>query len=161
MNTNNTFSVTFFIKNDKADKDGEVPIFMRITINGERAHLSIQRKIDPKRWNNSGRAKGNKDDIKELNNYLDILKNKVYTIRTDLIERNEIITADKVKNEYLGNGKRQKTVVEVFKFHNEKVKELVGKDYSSGTLDRYEVAFKHICEFIKYKYKTDDLFYLN
>lgn len=36
-----TFSLLFYIRRDKLNKRGEAPVFMRLTINGERADASI------------------------------------------------------------------------------------------------------------------------
>lgn len=158
MEQQNTFAVSFFVRNDKEDSDGKLPIYLRITVNGERAELSIQRKIEKGRWNKAGQAKGNKDDIKKINNYLDTVKNRIYDIRTDLIQSNELITAEKIKREYIGEGNKSKTVVEVFDYHNRKLKELVGKDFAPATYQRYLTTLKHIKEFIKFKYNTNDIY---
>ncbi|RPI70127.1 MAG: hypothetical protein EHM47_12695 [Ignavibacteriales bacterium] len=32
------------------DKNGEVPIYLRITVNGERSEISTNRKVDPELW---------------------------------------------------------------------------------------------------------------
>lgn len=158
MDQKNTFAVSFFVRNDKKDSNGKLPIYMRITVNGERAELSTQRKIEPTRWNKAGQAKGNKDDIKSLNNYLDILKNKVYDIRADLIQKNQLVTAEVIKNEYNGIGKQSKKLSEVFEYHNQKVKELVGIDYAQATYRRYLTTQSHVVNFLKYKYKTSDIY---
>ena len=36
----------FYVREEKKDKKGEVPIYLRITINGERASLSIDRRVN-------------------------------------------------------------------------------------------------------------------
>ena len=54
----NTFRILFYLKRTKLLKNGEAPIFMRITVNGERAEISTHRSIDPKLW----------DQKKEKNN---------------------------------------------------------------------------------------------
>lgn len=43
-------NVLFFLRKKKMDKKGFVPIYLRITVNGERVELSINRKIEPKKW---------------------------------------------------------------------------------------------------------------
>jgi len=45
MMNRTTFSILFFIKKSKLNKKGEAPIFMRITVNGERAETSVKRSI--------------------------------------------------------------------------------------------------------------------
>jgi len=54
-----TFSIMFFIKRTKLHKNQEAPVFLRITVNGERADISIQRSINPDQWNS---AKGGKKE---------------------------------------------------------------------------------------------------
>jgi len=158
MDILNTFSVSFFLRSDKPDAEKKLPIFMRITANGERANLSIQRRIEPDRWNNAGKVLGTRQDAKEINSYIDTLRNKIFNIRSELINQSEVPTAEKIKMQFLGHGKSQKTVLEVFKYHNDQVKELIGQDYAAGTFQRYEAALKHVKEFISYKYKTDNLY---
>jgi len=48
-----TFSILFYLKRSKLNKKGEAPIYMRITINGERSEASFKRSIDPGRWNSA------------------------------------------------------------------------------------------------------------
>lgn len=158
MLTNNTFAISFFVRNDKLDSKGKAPIYMRITVNGERAELSTHRKVEPNKWNNAGKVKGSKDEVKQLNSYLDILQNRIYDIRAELVQRNEFITAEKIKQEFSGRSKRGKTLVEVFEYHNQKMKDLIGKDYSIATHKRYETTLQHIKNFLKFQYNTNDVF---
>ncbi len=43
----------FYVKEAKKDKNGEAPIYLRITINGERAEISTDRTINPEYWEKS------------------------------------------------------------------------------------------------------------
>ena len=45
----------------------------------------------------------------------------------------------------------------IFKEHNDRMKLLTGKTYAKGTCDRFDVALKHTRDFIKWKYRQDDL----
>lgn len=52
--------------------------------------MSTKRLCEPEKWNGkANRAIGNKEDIKALNAYLDMLQNQVYDARTHLIDRGE------------------------------------------------------------------------
>lgn len=42
----NYFSILFFIKKSKLLKNGEAPICLRITINGQRAEVQIKRSVE-------------------------------------------------------------------------------------------------------------------
>ena len=68
MMNRTTFSLLFFIKKSKLNKKQEAPIYLRITVNGERAETSIKRSIDPARWNSSkGLARSFTQYEKDLN----------------------------------------------------------------------------------------------
>ena len=47
----NYFSILFFIKKSKLLKNGEAPICLRITINGQRAEIQIKRSVEVSHWN--------------------------------------------------------------------------------------------------------------
>ena len=66
MKTN--FSMLYYMKKQKNYQSGLVPIYLRITVNGQQAELTTGRECDPIKWNNkSGRAVGTKEDIKSFN----------------------------------------------------------------------------------------------
>ncbi|GGI25850.1 Arm DNA-binding domain-containing protein [Pedobacter mendelii] len=70
MKTN--FSLLFYLKRQKNYVSGNVPIYMRITVEGKRAEIATNRECDPKRWNaKGGRAIGSKEGVKMLNTHLD------------------------------------------------------------------------------------------
>jgi hypothetical protein len=58
----------------KIIKNGPVPIYLRITVNGKRAETTSGREGEPAHWNSTaGRFKGTKEEIKSFNAYLDNL----------------------------------------------------------------------------------------
>ena len=48
-----SFSLLFYIRRTKLNKFGEAPIFMRLTVNGNRSDASVKRFIAPRLWNSS------------------------------------------------------------------------------------------------------------
>ena len=63
MKTN--FSLLFYLKKQKNYESGEVPVYLRITINSKRAEIATGRQCDPKRWNaKSGRMSGSREDVR-------------------------------------------------------------------------------------------------
>jgi len=66
------------------------------------------------------------------------------------------ITPETLKKSYLGiNG--EKTVLTLIREHNENLRLLVGKDYTIGTMKRYEVTLRHLTRYIRKKYDKNDL----
>lgn len=132
---------------------------MRITVNGKKAEMATNRYVDPERWNpEGGFVKGSKTEFKQLNEYLDLIRSKVYSAQRDLIEQNQPVTALGLRNIVQGTTTSQRTVLEVFRYHNKLMSERIPEDNSPSTLIRYETTLNHVAEFIKYKYKVDDLY---
>ncbi|WP_312076322.1 Arm DNA-binding domain-containing protein [Chryseobacterium sp.] len=77
-------SVLFLVKRSKISSKGLCPIFMRLTISGKRLEFSIGRSIEPEKWcNDSGKLKGRSSEVRQVNNYLDLLKSRVHKIQQD------------------------------------------------------------------------------
>jgi hypothetical protein len=72
------FNLLFYLKKPKNYKGGPMPIYMRVGIAGQRTDFTTQRECDPQKWKvSAGRASGTKEQVKELNAYLDTLQGKV------------------------------------------------------------------------------------
>jgi len=156
MKTN--FSLLFYLKKQKNYKSGPATIYMRITVNGKRSENSTGRECEPSRWNaHAGRANGTKEVTRSLNAYLDDLQKKVYEAHSQLTEADEMITAESIRNKFLGKSEQPRSLIEIFKDHNHKVEALVGKEYTKGTLTRYQTTLKHTSNFLKWKYKLSDI----
>ena len=62
-----TFSLLSYFRKDKANKDGSVPVYLRITLDGKRAELSAKTFVDATDWNKSkGRLKGTHAEARDL-----------------------------------------------------------------------------------------------
>jgi len=157
-----SFSVLFYIRRTKPNKNGEAPILMRITVNGVRANSYIKKWIDPELWSvTKGKAIEKTKYARELNLYLDAVKLRIMKIQREMEIDGELITARRVLDKYLGKDQKdRKTLLTVFREHNEKCKQLIGIDMSPATVERYETSLKHTADFIKQVYNRDD-FYLD
>lgn len=73
------FPHIFFLKKPKDYQEGPVPIYLRITIAGKRAELSVKRKIDPSKWISvAGKMKSTNQFVTKFNAYLISLENRLY-----------------------------------------------------------------------------------
>jgi len=156
--TRATFTILFFIKRTKVLKDGTMPIYVRITVNKQRAEFGLQKSIEEDQWHSEkGYAIGASKPARELNSYLDFVKSKMLIKKREMEEVGRIITALTLRNHYRGIEDSGKTILEVFSDHNEKCVGLVNIDFAPGTVERYKTCYKHVQEFIKQKYKREDL----
>ncbi|MEG1898781.1 MAG: site-specific integrase [Bacteroidales bacterium] len=153
-----TFKVLFYLKKGAEKKNGEVMIMARITVDGKICQFSTKQSVHPKDWSvKSCRAIGRSAAIVQINNLLDEVKSSLHTIYHDMQRRDNYVTAEKVKNEFLGHGQTSETLLAMFTKHNEDVKALVGISKSPATFQKYEVTRKHLSDFIQYKYRISDI----
>ncbi len=154
-----TFKVNYLLRKDKVLKNGEVPINIRITLNGERATFNSKYNVKPEIWNQkSNRAKGTTAYASSINKYLDNVYIKLCDSLRDLEERGFEVTAENIKNNYLGFMEhRQVTVLNLYQEHNDKMKSLVGKGYAYSSLEKHYSTIGHLKGFLKWKYKANDL----
>jgi molybdopterin converting factor small subunit len=101
MKTN--FSLLFYLKKQKNYESGEVPVYLRITINLKRAEIATGRQCDPKRWNaKSGRMSGSKEDARSVNAYFANLQQKLFDAHSELVRISDTVTAESLKSKFLG-----------------------------------------------------------
>ena len=155
-----TFSLLFYIRRTKLNKEGEAPIFMRITVNGQRADASTRRFLAPRLWNTAkGKAIEKGCGCKDLNLYLDAVSANVLRVQREMELEGAAVSAQSVLNRYLGKDRPERhTLLEVFREHNEKSRKLSGIDMAPATVERYETCLRLTEEFIRTTYKKDDLF---
>jgi len=153
-----TFAILFYVKRTKLLRNGEAPIFIRITVDAIRAEMSIQRSINLSDWiEKKGCAKPINAKNRELNHYLEHIRYRLYEIQKELEDENKTVTAELLKNRYIGKNETNVSFVELYTEHNQKLKELIGKGVAAATLTRHETSLKHVVNFMAYKYEKKDI----
>ncbi|MDP9077656.1 MAG: site-specific integrase [Bacteroidota bacterium] len=151
-----SFGLLYFLK--QSGNEPKKYIYLRITVDGHPVELSTKKQWWENRWDQEkGRASGVKQDAQELNFFLDMLENKVFKSRKQLIEDEELITAELLRDMLTGKANR-KMILEIFAEHNQQMEALVGKDYADGTLERYQTSYDHTKAFIQWQYQAEDRF---
>ena len=131
-----SFSILFFIRESKARKNGNVPIEVMITVNGERNSFSTGKQIAIEKWDKTKQqVKGKDQETQNLNNYLKAIKAKLYQKEAELLERGFIITAQILYDAYFDKVEslKERSLFEVFEEHNQEQEKLVGNGVSKAT----------------------------
>lgn len=148
----------FFLKRDKQKASGKIPIFCRITINRKEARFGIKKDINPKYWNvQAVRAIGRTDEIVEINTLINMIRASLFNVYNEILLGDTDVTAEKVKNHFLGGAIKDHPLLAQFKRHNEDVKNLIGISKSKAIYQKCEVTRKHLTNFIKEKYNLSDI----
>lgn len=155
----NNVSTLFYLKKPKNYTTGQVPIYMRITVNGARKDFYSGKTCDPGQWNaKANRMSGSRQEVKSFNNYLFALEKQIDQIHSCLTTEGKEMTAQTIMNRYLGlDAERPRKLIEVFQDHNDKVQALIGVDFRKPTLTKYNSTLKHLKNFLFYKFKVNDL----
>lgn len=155
-----SFGCFFYLKKKHKNEVGEICIYVRITVDSTSVELSTKRKCSTKYWNQKAeRVEGKSDYAKNINAYLNTFQQKVFEAKRKLIELDIEVTPHAIKDLMLGKNvnKQRYMLMELFQQHNEQMKALVGRDYSEGTLTRYETSYKHTLSFLQSRYKVSDI----
>ena len=76
-----TFRILFYAKRDKQKVDGTVPIWCRITVDGQATRFNTKSNINPNIWDSkAGKASGKTKEAIEANSLLDTIKASIYKV---------------------------------------------------------------------------------
>lgn len=155
---NAKISILFYAKRAKTSVSGLVPIYLRITIDGVRLEISSKRFVMPEKWSKEqNRMKGNSEEARSLNAYLDILKAKVHDVQKEIVQEGNLVSVETLKNKLLGTEQKSRMLIPIFQEHNKRMEALVGKEFAQGTLTRYQTCISHTKEFLKWKFNITDI----
>ena len=153
-----TFNICFYAKKDKQKAGGAYPLFARITVDGVASRFNTKLDVLPEMWDGkAGKAIGRTAEAGRINRMLSDINASLNTIYHEMQRRDNYVTAEKVKNEFLGHSENHETILTLFQKHNEDVKQLVGISKTIATYRKYEVTRRHLAEFIQSKYNLSDI----
>ncbi len=147
-----------YAKTTKANASGQLPIYFRLTVDGQRFEFSSKKFIEKSKWSSElSKMKGSSEEARTINSYLDLMKSKVFDIQMELIHKNEELSLENFKSRILGTHQRERMIIPIYQNHNDKIEELIGNGYAYGTLERFKISLKHLEEFILWKYNVSDI----
>ena len=154
-----TFKILFYLKKNAPKKDGSVPVMCRITIDGTIAQFSCKCDVLPNLWDvKSNRASGKSTVALEINRFLDKIRVGISAKYKEIAERDNYVTAEKVKNAFLGLEMRHETLLTVYAQHNEDfTKQVDASLRSQSTYNKYCTVYQYLEEFIKTRYRLSDI----
>lgn len=154
MKSQSTFATLFWVSSTRI-KNGQVSVYVRITVNGKRVNISLKRKVALSEWNSlKGRARGTKQESRLLNRYLGQVQSRIYESYEQLRAEKELISAQTIKARFLGEDDNEYSLLTLVDYHNTQMSETL----SYGTLKNYFTTQKYIKQFLQEKRKKDDIY---
>ncbi|MCG2781913.1 MAG: site-specific integrase [Weeksellaceae bacterium] len=144
-------SILFLLRRSKTNNKGLCPIECRITFDKKRKPFSTGIFINPENWNPSKqKAFPPSTDHDQINTQLSLIKQEINQAFLMLQVQPEIFDVEDIYLKYNGEDvKTKKTLLEVYSLHNERMKKLMGIDYSESTYKKFEESKNHVKSFIK------------
>lgn len=154
MRTKNTFSTTFWLQSSRAINN-EALLYVRITVNQKRLNISLKRKIAISIWDPlKQKVKGNSAEARQINLYLDQVNAQLFQCYQDLKFKNQLVTANLIKANFLGEGENNKSLKESIEYHAGKIKNTL----AIGTNRNFGITEGYITKFLHRKLNTTDVF---
>lgn len=157
----NNIKILFVLDKTKSNSKGLTPLRCRITYMGKRKPFTIGLFVNPNNWNSKQQlVKPPNEENNIINTQLSLIKNKINQAFLMLQIQEKEFDVEDIYNNYLGeSSKKDKSVLQLFQEHNDKVEKLVGKEYVLPTLWKFKQAKVLLKEFIKSHFnKSDYLF---
>jgi integrase/recombinase XerD len=153
-----SLKILFVISATRINKKGLVPIICRITHNGERKPFATGLFINPNLWDSKlQKAKPPNEANNQINIQLSLIKQEVNQAFLFLQVNKKEFDVEDVYLKYKGEvPNNEKTILQLFTAHNEKVEKLIGKDYAKPTFWKYRQSKELLKDFIKHQYKKND-----
>lgn len=153
-----TIKILFVLDKSKSNSKGLAPLKCRITYLGERKPFATGIFINPQNWDNKQqKAKPPNSENETINTQLSLIKNKINQAFLFLQVNEEEFDVEDVFLQYKGNSpKKNKTILQLFQEHNDRIEKLIGKEYSIATLWKFKQAKELLKDFIKYSFNRGD-----
>lgn len=157
MSTSN-FNIRFYLRSNHVNRDGTCAIMVRITVNSEKAVFSTKLSVNPDLWDSkSNRVNGTSRSDKELNRTLEDMRSSIRSHYYELERYEASVTAEKVKNSFLGITARTESLLQLFNEYLDECRSLEGISKSSATVQKYDRCYRRVKEFMEAKYRISDI----
>ena len=132
-----TFKVLSDVKR-QSEKHGQVPVMGRITINGTMSQFSCKLTVRSTLWDaKANKASGKSLEAQRLNEKLENIKTNIGKQYQRLCDRDSYVTAEKVRNAFLGMGDDCRLLLQTFDEYLAGFLKRVGKDRAYSSYDNY------------------------
>ena len=153
-----TFKVLFYLKKNNLKPDGKAPIMGRITVNGSISQFSCKLNIKPDLWDiKANKAAGKSIEAQKINQKLDNIKTQIGKQYQNICNKDNFVSAEKVKNAYLGFGDEYRTFFSIADEFYESYAKRVGKDRTEGSYEQLMINRRRVEMFLRDRYNLSDI----
>lgn len=138
-------NIRFYLRTNHVNRDGTCAIMVRISVNGERTAFSTKLSADPNKWDaDTNHVDGKSKADKELNRTLDDMKASIRNHYYELERYDALVTAEKVRNSFLGITVRTESLMQLFKEYVDECRSLLGISRTKATVQKYDRCYRRV-----------------
>jgi len=153
-----TFRILFYVRRNYINKKGETGIMVRITLDGEISQFSSKLNVNPENWDTKrGKVIGKTKETKNLNDTLENIKASIIRHYREIEWQDTHVTAEKIRNAFLGVTVKSQMLLVVFKNHNDDLSKRIGKDITEAGVEKYIRTRERLTDFMIHQYKIKDI----
>ncbi len=155
--------LSLFVKKDKINDAGLVPVFVKILLAGQKTSMNLQIRVDDQRWKETAQFKNSKafkeqkirrdlnEILYQIEDIYDKLEGKGMPFKLDTIKKIYISgSGDSLGSEIL--------LSELFEKHFTIFKPLVDQaNRAQETLRKYQTLQNHVVDFLEFEYGIEDI----
>lgn len=131
----NTFSISFYARSSKANKDGLVHLELGINVNQKRLFINLPFLVEPTKFNSKRRPK-------EYEDYISLMRNRINEILVEMTSHQEPITAERIRGYIRTGGYKSYTVEDMFQEYLSILKKRVNVNLTQSVYRRYELLYE-------------------
>lgn len=152
-------SILFLLRRNKTNNKGLCPIECRITLDKKRKPFSSGVFINPNNWNaTKQKAFPPNTEHDQINTQLSLIKQEINQAFLLLQVQQEVFDVEDIYLKYKGeDSKTEKFLLEVYTLHNERMKKLIGIEYSESTYKKFEESKNHVKSFIRHSTQKSNI----
>lgn len=130
----------------------------RITINGTMSQFSSKLSVRSSLWDaKANKASGRSLEAQRLNEKLENIKTNIGKQYQRLCDRDSYVTAEKVRNAFLGMGDDCRLLLQTFDEYLADFRKRVGKDRAYSSYEDYCKRRRRLASFLGYEYRVKDI----
>ena len=130
----------------------------RITINGTMSQFSCKLTVRSTLWDaKANKAAGRSLESQRINEKLENIKTNIGKQYQRLCDRDSYVTAEKVRNAFLGMGDDCRLLLQTFDEYLADFLKRVGKDRTYSSYNDYRKRRNRLASFLEYEYRVKDI----
>src|SRR5258705_13205892 len=122
----NKIKVLFWLRRTKINKQGLVPLMLRLSFQNKKVDKATGYYIDPSQWNLTKQClKGNKDQVRQINEWINECVVKISDIYREEFQKGNSIHLPSIINKLFAKPFEEPTLLKMIEEYNEQLRDRV------------------------------------